>query len=80
MKINSGYKKSWQDEGIQLKQTNKYVRIEEEENESFVIGDKVGHAKFGTGTIKGMYGKFCEVKLEDGKTRVIPATELEKIK
>ena len=33
-----------------------------------------------TGTIKGMYGKFCEVKLEDGKTRVIPATELEKIK
>ena len=80
IKINSGYKKSWQDEGIQLKQTNKYVRIEEEENESFAIGDKVGHAKFGTGTIKGMYGKFCEVKLEDGKTRVIPATELEKIK
>lgn len=80
IKINSGYKKSWQDEGVQFKQTNKYVRIEEEENESFAIGDKVGHAKFGTGTIKGIYGKFCEVKLEDGKTSVIPATELEKIK
>ena len=55
-----------------VKQTNQYaIREEEEKNHRMSIGDRVENAKFGKGTIKGVYGKFYEVKFDTGETRVL---------
>ena len=55
-----------------IRQTNQYaIREEEEKNHRLSMGDRVENAKFGKGTIRGVYGKFYEVKFDAGETRVL---------
>ena len=65
--------------GEQIKATGSYfVGVDWLKENELAIGDKVISEKFGKGVIKGVYGKFYDVKFEDGKSQVISKTELSK--
>ena len=67
-------KTAWwmKDDDNNSRQTNQYaIREEEEKNHRLSIGDRVENVKFGKGTIRGVYGKFYEVKFDTGETRVL---------
>ena len=44
---------------------------EEEANNSLNVGDKVYNEKFGFGIIKRKYGKFYDVRFDNGKTQIL---------
>ena len=79
-KSYSGKKKDGvESRAMYFRSTNYYAEKERKEKEQeLAIGDKVISEKFGKGVIKGVYGKFYDVKFEDGKSQVISKTELSK--
>ena len=57
---------------IEVKQTNHYAMLEEEKKDNkLTIGTVVIHGKHGKGVIKGVFGKFYEVKFDNGEKRVL---------